>query len=303
MKKLSIFLLLSAVLIYFTYAIEDVGDFTVGVALEGTKVNTEHDAASYDNTPRFSITPSVTFSRDLIEGLNLFIGVNDDLVSDGDTTIGIPLYDNGDTNIQFVKLEEKITYSMAAGPGFFSINLRNRNNILLAPNDDSTDNALKGALQLQTGYTLHAGPGTFLIAPYTGFSYGENVNYYGDDFDYDNLGFDIGYFLDFGLSFFVSTWLTLPHDEDVENYIPAQEFDWGGAFIDISYSTAKFSAGLDVGSGIIKYDGDIFFPIKPYFKYFGFVQGLTVGTYIKIGDFGINGDKYISPGVFAIYSF
>jgi hypothetical protein len=88
MKKLAILFLLTA-LVFSAFALEGVGDFTAGLAIEASDINV-------DETKSTAITPNLSFSRELIPALKLTAGLNSYLqgIWDGDTTIGIPLMEN-----------------------------------------------------------------------------------------------------------------------------------------------------------------------------------------------------------------
>jgi hypothetical protein len=282
MKKLAILFLLTSLIGASAFAIEGVGDFTVGAIFE-----LEDAADSLGAGQSLAITPSLSFSRLIIPGLNISIGLNSyEGATDNDNTILIPFKSGSDVKAQLNKLDEKVAYSLAAGPGTLGFYLRNRNNIPIKPSGQD----ITGALRFDVNYALPAGPGTIAFGIYTGVAYAP-------DFDYNDLGFDLGYTFDFGLSIATSTWFRLSSEGD--------GFDgYDGTWYNIGYTQEAWGAGLEGG---IFHDGtDLGLSLKPYFEYYGLVEGLTVGVEVTIGDSKQlikDDDLDISPGLYVTYKF
>jgi hypothetical protein len=285
MKKLAILFLLTG-LAFSAFAIEGVGDFEAGLNLEGSTLNN-------DKAYGFAITPTITFSRELIPGLSLFAGLNSsEGVTDNQHTIFIPFYDGGDTGIQFRQIDLELVYALAAGPGNLNFGLRNRIGIGIEPEDKFTDE-----VRIRAGYDVSAGPGSLSIGAYTGFSY--QIDRTPEAFDYDTLGFDIGYSLDMGVSISTDTWFQLGKNN-------GDEFKYGGTWFQLGYANDQFGGGIEGHlMATYKADGDLdklLLPLKPYFEFYGLYEGLTVGAYIKLASINAN-DIYVSPGVYAKFAF
>lgn len=314
MKKLAILFLLTS-LAFSAFAIEGVGNFTAGLAIEASDINV-------DESKGIAITPSISFSRELIPALTLSVGLNSYLqgIWDGDTTIGIPLVDGVEgVAIDFNKIDIRLDYSLAAGPGDLGLYLRNRININAANVEVGgikTDaKGLKEAVRVGATYKLPAGPGSLGIGAYTGFSYADKDKYAPrvESFAYDDLGFDLGYTgIAAGpgsLSIETSTWFAFGKNN-------GDEFQLGGTWWNIGYAAEAFGAGVEGGLAYI-YAGTDFDSLgvsfKPYFEFYGLYEGLTVGAYVKIGKgtanawgggFGSDADDVaISPGVYVSFAF
>jgi hypothetical protein len=317
MKKLAILFLLIS-LAFSAFAVEGVGDITAGLSVEAQNINV-------DEAKGIAITPSLSFSRELIPALKLTVGLHSNLhgIWDGDTTIGIPLAENvTGVGIDLNKLDVRFDYSLAAGPGELGLFLRNRINInvknytIKVAGFEFTEDAkgLKEAVRVGVSYSLPAGPGSLGIGAYTGFSYADKTKYgRAEAFAYDDLGFDLGYSgIAAGpgsLSIETSTWFNFGKNN-------GDEFQLGGTWWNIGFGADAFGAGVEGGLSY-NYVGTDFDSLgvtfKPYFEYYELYQGLTVGVYLKVGkgtahpgSGGFGGpedDVAVSPGLYAIYTF
>jgi hypothetical protein len=302
MKKLAILFLLTTVLAAFSFALEGVGDFEAGLTIEGVDLN----ASKSDGGKWLALTPTITFSRDIIENLNLFVGLNtSDGILDEEYTIAIPLYDGGDTVIQFQRIDIVGTYGLALGPGRLSFALLIREGLVVAPENWAKD-SFKNEERLDVIYALKAGPGTLSAGVFTGFSIQPNRKNKADGKDqtflYDQLGFTLGYATDMGVFIETETGLHLPeHSGD--------SFKYDGTWLQIGYADKVFGGGVEAGikptwKGAKEDELDkITLPIKPYFEYYGLYKGLTVGAFIKLNALNTGKDIYISPGIYATYKF
>jgi hypothetical protein len=314
MKKLAILFLLTA-LAFSAFALEGVGDFTAGLAIEATDINA--DVA----TKGIAITPSIAFSRELIPALKLSVGLNSYLpgIWDGDTTIGIPLQDGMEgVLINLNKIDVQFDYSLAAGPGDLGLYLRNRIDFnVKKPKVGGVEpdaEGLKEAVRVGASYSLPAGPGSLGIGVYTGFSYADKTKYgRAEAFAYDDLGFDLNYKgIAAGpgsLSIDTSTWFNFGKNN-------GDEFQLGGTWWNIGYAADAFGAGVEGGLAYIYVLTDfdsLGVSFKPYFEFYGLYEGLTVGAYVKIGKgtanawgggFGSDAkDVAIAPGVYVSFAF
>lgn len=312
MKKITVLLLLTALALP-VFAIEGVGDFTAGLAIEGHDINAKEEAAQ----AAVAITPTITFSRDLIENLNLFLGLNSNLngLFDDDKTFEIPLWEDGKTGISLNKIDLAVKYGLAVGPGTLGLGLLNRLNVPIATTSGDDPDAFSDRVRLTVGYELPAGPGSLSIALLTGF-YIQDEEKGGpkDGFDYDELELDIDYNLEMGLGFGIYTWFDIPSKED-------RGFAHGGTDLLISYTTESFGGGLEAGiapdwkgSGKDKEFDGVGFSFRPYFEFYGLYEGLTLGAYIKINKFADNwpaigaksaedADIIVAPGIYASFKF
>jgi hypothetical protein len=236
------------------------------------------------------ITPAFTFSRNLIENLNFFIGLNsDEAVLGGDQDFKFPFNSENEVTVQFKKVDEKIAWKFAAVPGNLSIYLRNRNHFYAKPSGQDTI----GGLRFGVDYASPAGPGFFSGGSFTGFSYTP-------EFDYDDFGFALNYTFNFGLGIYTETAFYLGEDID---------FGYQYTYWQFLYTIpgTKIAPGLEGGFLRPFHDQDeLWIPIKPFIQYSGLADGLSLGVYIKFFALAMDdvyGDIAVSPGIYATYSF
>jgi hypothetical protein len=305
MKKLAILILLTAVLAASAFAIEGIGNITVGGTIELHTINEEDHGGTNATTGATSkgrslaFTPKVTFSRDLIERLNLFVGLNSSIgIREDQHTIDIPFYEDGKISAALKQIDLVLSYSLAAGPGTLGFALRNRSGVVLVGDDSPTDYSFWGnpkdtfnnATRLRVSYKFKAGPGNLTLGAYTGFSFQPNRK---REFDYDNLGFDFSYSVN---------GFTLATDNAISGLTlesASRNLKYGRNWWQLGYSDDVLGIGFE-GVGV---SGR--YAVKPYVELHNLVKNLNLGVYVKFETSGnaTNSIGDVSPGVYAFYSF
>jgi hypothetical protein len=280
MKKIAIFFVLALMLSAFVFAVDGIGDFAVRVTVEINNAN------SKDEQQAVVITPAFTFSRNLIENFNFFIGLDsDEVVLGGDQNFRIPFNSDNEASVQFKKLDEKISYRLAAVPGNMNVYIRNRNHFFIKPSGQDT----VGGLRAGVNYASPAGPGTISGDLYTGFSYAP-------EFNYDDFGFALNYSFNFGLGVYTDTCFNLGKNVD---------FGYMLTYWQLAYSipNTKITTGVEGGFLYLSDLEKLWIPIKPFIQYSGLTDGLTLGVYVKFFALNNDSDMVVSPGIYATYSF
>jgi hypothetical protein len=281
MKKTVFLFLLGVALTAFAFAIDGVGEVTLGTVIEANDINVKNEQSVV-------ITPTLTFSRDLNEVINLFIGLNSsEGIGDNDQSFRIPL-DGSALGIHFNKIEENISFNKGLGVGTFDFLLRNRNDVPVKPSGK-----VGGQAYAEAAYSLGAGSGIFTAGLHTGFDYLPAFNY-------NNLGAILSYAFDFGLNISTDTAFTVGKDSNGN----PRDFGYGGTSWQIDYTGSRLGVGVE---GSVSYtpgaDPEIVLPIKPFVEYTGLSDGLTLGLYLKLQDLLAKDTLRLSPGLYASWTF
>jgi hypothetical protein len=265
------------------------------------------------------ITPTFTFSRDLMEGLNLFAGLNSsEGVWDNHHTLHIPMNTNEDFSFALRNVDVTVSYGLVLGPGNLSLALRNRIGVVLAATDnksyyghETTKDSFKDEIRVDAIYGLPLADGTLSAGVFTGVSIqpGRMKDNRIDDlvFDYDQLGITLGYAAG-GFRVDTETGYTISTDSDVD-------FGYSYTWWDLGYGTETYSFGVEGqtfvmpvstggGGGFLVSGLTI---VKPYVEFYSFYPGLTAGVYLKVMPSVISNTYYnfgaLSPGFYAKYKF
>jgi hypothetical protein len=275
MKKLAILFLLTSLLAASAFAIEGVGAFTGSLAIDVG--NVANDART------LTIKPAIEFSRDLIENLNLYVGVT--------VPIESPLKDI-DFAARLDSFELKVTYGgIAAGPGKLGFYLDNTFVIAFEePGDNWSDGVKAGA----TYGGIVAGPGSIgtelaVETTVAGKAAGKDL-----DFTIKDLYLSVGYALDLGVTITLKPYLLV--DPDVE---------FGGLYVGVGYANDSFGAGVEVdklSAGGTAEFGEAF-PVDIYGEAYLLGKALTVRGHVKIENINGTGDVTVTPGVKVSYAF
>jgi hypothetical protein len=272
MRKTAVFIFL--VLSIPVFAIEGIGEVTVGAALEGTDLNKK-------SLSSVSFTPLVTFNRDLVGSLNLFLGLNSSQgIIENDCTVNIPF--NGDLGISFKKIDIILSYGLNSGPGRLRLAFRDRTDFVLAPEGASGKDRFFNVIRFGSDYGFPAGPGLLNCGLYAEMRISPELGG-------GALGFDLGFALDMGLSASTSVWFSLPS-------VSGSDFDWKGVWFEFRYAAAFFGAGLE--GGLL--DG-LYLSLKPYCEFYAMYPGMTAGAYFKFKN--LNSGMAIAPGVYVGFTF
>jgi hypothetical protein len=281
MKKAALLFLAVFVFGSHAFAIGGIGDFVVKATVEINNANSKNEQQA------LVITPAFTFSRNLIENLNFFIGLNsDEMVLGGDQTFKFPFDSDGEVSVQLKKMDERISWRLAAVPGNMSVYFRNRNHFYIKPSGQDAVGGLRAGFDY---FSPPVGPGMIRTGLYTGFSYAPK-------FSYDDLGFVLSYFFKFGLGISTDTSFTLGSDV---------EFGYKVTFLQIDYAIphTKINTGVEGGFLYRPTLEKVWIPIKPYVQYAGLADGLVLGVYVKFFALAMDGDIAVSPGIYSSYSF
>jgi hypothetical protein len=283
MKKLAILFLLTLMVGAFAFAIDGVGDFQAYLKADLLNVNEGNDGDM-----GLKIKPGITFSRDIIDNLNLYVEVGVPILKD-------PM-DGDDTFVGVNEFDLNLTYGgIAAGPGTVSVYVKNAF-IFDEINNDNAGEEVGDTWQYTVtpgvAYALGAGPGTLT------FDLGSELGVIraGGDGDFEGKAY-------LGITYAIPAYGVRFTAKPYFLYAPDTAF--GGVYFYAAYANANF--GIGVESDRMSADKDVDFgdviPIDPFAEAYLLGGSLIVGAHCLISIEDANDDVEISPGVYVKYNF